>query len=73
MNVREATVADRERLRELYAEFVNEIPPIPGIPIDLEHELGELDDYLGDANIALVTEDDAGRVVGFALSLPIPG
>jgi ribosomal protein S18 acetylase RimI-like enzyme len=74
MNVREATVADRERLRELYAEFVNEIPPIPGIPIDLEHELGELDDYLGDANIALVTEDDAGRVVGFALAkLDHPG
>jgi GNAT superfamily N-acetyltransferase len=68
MTIREATTEDRERLRELYTEFVNEIPPLPGIPIDIEHELRELDDYLGDANIALVAEDDADRVVGFALA-----
>jgi GNAT superfamily N-acetyltransferase len=68
MTIREATAEDRVRLRELYTEFVNEIPPLPEIPIDIEHELGELDDYLGDGNIALVAEDDAGRVVGFALA-----
>jgi GNAT superfamily N-acetyltransferase len=74
MRVRDAGSGDRERLRELYTEFVNEIPAMLGIPIDLEHELGELDDYLGDENIALVTEDDAGRVVGFALAkLDHPG
>jgi GNAT superfamily N-acetyltransferase len=74
MRIREATGADRERLRELYTEFVNEIPALMGIPIDLEHELGEIDDYLGDENIALVAEDDAGRAVGFALAkLDHPG
>jgi ribosomal protein S18 acetylase RimI-like enzyme len=74
MTIREATTQDRDRLRELYTDFVNEIPPLPGIPIDIEHELGELDDYLGDQNIALVAEDDVGRVVGFALAkLDHPG
>ena len=68
MTIREATPEDRDRLRELYQEFVREIPPPPGIPIDLEHELGEIDDYLGDQNVALVAEDDAGQVVGFALA-----
>jgi len=68
MTIREAIGGDRERLRELYTEFVNEIPPLPGIPIDIEHELGELDDYLADQNIALVAEGDDGLVVGFALA-----
>jgi len=74
MKIREATAQDRDRLRELYTEFVNEIPPLPGIPIDIDHELGELDDYLGSENIALVADDDGGRVVGFALAkLDHPG
>ena len=68
MTIREATAQDRDRLRDLYREFVAEIPPPPGIPVDLEHELGELEDYLGDQNVALVAEDDAGRIVGFALA-----
>lgn len=68
MTIREATAGDRERLRQLYTEFAIEIPSLPGIPVDIEHELGELDDYLGDENLALVAEDDAGRVVGFALA-----
>jgi GNAT superfamily N-acetyltransferase len=67
MTIRDATSADRERLRELYTDFVNEITPPPGIPVDIEHELGELDEYLGDQHVALVAEDD-GRVVGFALA-----
>src|SRR4029453_3817850 len=68
MTIREATTQDRDRLRDLYREFVQEIPPPPGIPVDIEHELGELEDYLGDQNVALVAEDDAGQVVGFALA-----
>jgi len=68
VNIREATSGDRGRLRELYREFVQEIPPPPGIPVDIEHELGELDEYLGDQNVALVAEDDGGRVLGFALA-----
>jgi ribosomal protein S18 acetylase RimI-like enzyme len=68
MRVREASAGDRERLRELYTDFVKEIPAPPGIPIDIEHELGEIDDYLGDQNVALVAEDDGGRVIGFALA-----
>jgi ribosomal protein S18 acetylase RimI-like enzyme len=68
MTIREATADDRDRLRELYREFVREIPPPPGIPVDIEHELGELDEYLGDQNVALVVADDGGRAVGFALA-----
>jgi GNAT superfamily N-acetyltransferase len=74
MKIREATGDDRDRLRQLYQEFVQEIPPPPGIPVDIEHELGELDDYLGDQNVALVAEDDGGEVVAFALAkLEHPG
>src|SRR5262249_41471287 len=68
MTIREATPQDRERLRELYQDFVRELPPPPGIPVDIEHELGELDDYLGDQNVALVAEGDGGRILGFALA-----
>ena len=68
MTIREARPEDRERLRELYEEFVREIPPPPGIPVNIEHELGELDDYLGDQHVALVAADDEGRPVGFALA-----
>jgi GNAT superfamily N-acetyltransferase len=68
MTIREAKPQDRERLRELYQDFVREIPPPPGIPVDIEHELGELDEYLGDQNVALVAEDDGGRILGFAVA-----
>jgi ribosomal protein S18 acetylase RimI-like enzyme len=68
MTIREATPQDRQRLHELYEDFVFEIPPPPGIPVDIEHELGELDEYLSDQNVALVAEDDGGRVLGFALA-----
>jgi ribosomal protein S18 acetylase RimI-like enzyme len=67
VNIRNATLADRERLRELYTAFVHELPPLPRMPADLEYELGELDDYLGDERVALVAEE-AGAVVGFALA-----
>jgi GNAT superfamily N-acetyltransferase len=66
VRIRDATPADRGRLRELYTAFVHEIPPPPGVPLDLEHELGELEEYLGPEHVALVAEDDDG-VVGFAL------
>jgi ribosomal protein S18 acetylase RimI-like enzyme len=73
MNLRDATADDRERLYELYAEFVREIPPPPGMPLDLDHELAELDDYIAKPHIALVVEDE-GSVVGFALArLEHPG
>jgi ribosomal protein S18 acetylase RimI-like enzyme len=74
MTIREATRQDRERLHELYRDFVGEIPPLPGIPLDIEHELAELEEYLGDENIALVSENDEGRILGFALAkLEDPG
>jgi ribosomal protein S18 acetylase RimI-like enzyme len=67
MTIRDATPADRDRLRELYEEFVREIPPPAEMPLDLEHELSELDDYLGDDNLALVAVDDGDEIVAFAL------
>jgi ribosomal protein S18 acetylase RimI-like enzyme len=68
MRIREAGAADGERLRALYTEFVGELPPPPGVPFDLEHELRELEEYLGDEHVALVAEDDGGEIVGFALA-----
>jgi ribosomal protein S18 acetylase RimI-like enzyme len=74
MTIRAAQPADRERVRVLYEEFVREIPPPPGVPFDLEHELGELDEYFDDDHVALVAEDDGGEIVGFALAkLDHPG
>ena len=68
MTIREARVTDRDRLRELYTEFARELPPPPDVPFDLEHELREVEEYLGDEHVALVAEDDAGEIVGFALA-----
>ena len=74
MTIRDAQPGDRDRLRGLYEQFVREIPPPPDVPFDLEHELGELDEHLDDDRVALVAEDDAGEIVGFALAkLDDPG
>jgi ribosomal protein S18 acetylase RimI-like enzyme len=67
MKIREATPADTERLRELYREFVYEIPPPADLPIDLEHELRELEAFLDLQQVVLVAETDEGEIVGFAL------
>lgn len=66
MTIREATRDDRERLRALYEHFVEELPPPPEIPLDLEHELSELEEYL-EEHVALVAVGDGGSIVGFAL------
>jgi len=69
MNIRDATGDDRERLRALYREFQQEVPPPPDLPLDLDHELRELDEALDkDGSIALVAESDEGEPVGFALA-----
>jgi ribosomal protein S18 acetylase RimI-like enzyme len=75
VKIREATADDRERLRELYTEFVREIPPPADLPLDVEHELGELDEYVGTEQVALVAEENGGEIVGFALGKmdPHPG
>jgi ribosomal protein S18 acetylase RimI-like enzyme len=67
MRIREATPADSERLRELYREFVYEIPPPVDLPIDLEHELRELEAFLDLQQVVLVAEAEDGEIVGFAL------
>jgi GNAT superfamily N-acetyltransferase len=67
MKIREAAPGDTERLRELYREFVYEIPPPADLPIDLEHELRELEAFLDLQQVVLVAETDEGDVVGFGL------
>jgi ribosomal protein S18 acetylase RimI-like enzyme len=66
MKIREATQDDRARLRELYEEFFHELPPPPDMPVDIEHELTELDGYL-ERQMILVAED-GDEIVGFALA-----
>jgi ribosomal protein S18 acetylase RimI-like enzyme len=67
MKIRDATQADHDRLRELYREFVYETPPPADLPIDLEHELSELEAFLAQQEVVLVAESDDGEAVGFAL------
>jgi ribosomal protein S18 acetylase RimI-like enzyme len=67
MRIREATQADHERLRTLYREFVYEIPPPADLPVDLEHELRELESFLAQQEVVLLAETDEGEAVGFAL------
>jgi ribosomal protein S18 acetylase RimI-like enzyme len=54
-------------MRELYTDFMRELPPPPGIPLDLAHELQELQQYVDGRGVALVADDEAGNVLGFAL------
>src|SRR5919199_1206422 len=69
MEIREARADELEHLRELYREFFDERPPPPEMRVDLDHELGQIATYLDrDDHLALVAEDDAGEVVGFALA-----
>ena len=69
MQIRDAKAAELERLRELWQEFFSERPPPPDMPVDLEHELGQIENYVEqDGHVALVAEDDAGEIVGFALA-----
>jgi ribosomal protein S18 acetylase RimI-like enzyme len=65
MTIREATPDAKDKLHDLYREFVRELPPPPDMPIDVEHELTELDEFL-DRHVVLVAED-GGEIVGFAL------
>jgi ribosomal protein S18 acetylase RimI-like enzyme len=67
MIVRDASASDRERLHALFEEFVRELPPPPDYPLDLEHELRELDEHL-ERHVALIASDEADEIVGFALA-----
>jgi ribosomal protein S18 acetylase RimI-like enzyme len=67
MTIREATKDDLQTLRKLYEQFMRELPPPPDMPVDVEHELNELVDYI-ERHLALLAEDDGGEVIGFALA-----
>lgn len=67
MTIRDATKDDLQALRKLYEQFMRELPPPPDLPIDTEHELNELVDYI-ETRVALVAEDDSGEIMGFALA-----
>jgi ribosomal protein S18 acetylase RimI-like enzyme len=66
VTVRPATTADREALRELYAEFFELSPPPPYSGATLEDELAEVDEILESHVAAIAEEED--RPVGFALA-----
>ncbi len=69
MEIREAKPEELTRLQELYREFYDERPPPPDMPVDIEHELRQIGVYLErDDHFALVVENDAGGIVGFALA-----
>jgi ribosomal protein S18 acetylase RimI-like enzyme len=69
MTIREATKDDLARLRELYEDFFREQPAPPDMPVDLQHELNQLVDYIdADDHVALLAEDDGGAAIGFALA-----
>ena len=69
MEIRESKPEELTRLQELYREFYGERPPPADMPVDIEHELRQIGTYLErDDHFALVAEDDAGEIVGFALA-----
>ena len=69
MEIRQASRDELTRLQELYREFYDERPPPAEMPVDLEHELRQIASYLErDDHLALVAQDDAGELVGFALA-----
>ena len=69
MTIREAAAPELDRLRELYSEFFQERPPPAEMPVDLEHELGQIEQYVERPDhVALVAQDDGGEIVGFALA-----
>jgi ribosomal protein S18 acetylase RimI-like enzyme len=65
VNVRAATVADREELHGLYREFFAEDSPAPYEGIAIEDELEEVDEIV-ESGLAFLAERDA-QAVGFAL------
>ena len=65
MSVRRATTADLPELERLYGAFERELPPEPGVDVDLAQELAEVREIVGDG-LAYVAEQD-GAAVGFAL------
>jgi ribosomal protein S18 acetylase RimI-like enzyme len=69
MEIREAKSDELTRLQELYREFYDERPPPADMPVDVEHELRQIGAYVErDDHVALVAQDDAGEIVGFALA-----
>jgi ribosomal protein S18 acetylase RimI-like enzyme len=69
MEIRDATADDLARLQELYTEFFDEQPPPPDLPVELDHELAQVADYVEQPERhALLAIDDAGEAVGFALA-----
>jgi ribosomal protein S18 acetylase RimI-like enzyme len=65
VNVRRATEQDLVRLRELYLDFMHEIPDPPHVDVDVAHELEEVADIVR-SEVAVVAEQD-GELAGFAL------
>jgi aminoglycoside 6'-N-acetyltransferase I len=67
MNVRRATESDEGVLRELWEEFVREVPELPHRgEIDAEKELSEVREIVGSA-LGLIAEDGEGAA-GYALA-----
>ena len=66
MRIRRATEADAAVLRELFEEFVAEVPEPPHREVSLDEELAELAKYFSGA-LALIVEENS-RPVGYALA-----
>jgi ribosomal protein S18 acetylase RimI-like enzyme len=69
MEIRDAKAEELPHLQSLFREFYDERPPPPDMPVDLEHELRQIGTFFERPDhVALVAEDDAGEIVGFALA-----
>lgn len=70
MNVRGATADDQQTLERLYREFEAELPAPPYADVDLEQELAEVREIVGEG-LAFLAETD-GEVLGFVLGRARP-
>jgi ribosomal protein S18 acetylase RimI-like enzyme len=67
VNVRRVTRGERATIHALYREFYEEHPLPAYAQVNIEEELGKVDQVIDDG-IALLAEDSNGQAVGFALA-----
>lgn len=68
MKVRDATPCDLAAIEPLWRAFEDEIPEPPWVDVDIDDEVRDVAETLDRGTIAVVAEDDAAELVGFAIA-----
>lgn len=68
MRIRDATMADLTAVAQLWRAFEEEIPEPAWVDVDTDDELRDVAATLGRGTVAVVAENEAGALVGFAIA-----